>query len=294
MYLFVILFSLVVIEMSDVVSADTTKFVINTMESRIASYTSIQGVISAGKSTFIKRLKLSIQKTGQCAKTCTDLTKSDYYLLIGEPVDEWVRVKCSTRTINQLEPEEEWKSLLDTFYMDKRRWALAFQVYAFSSRLDRIIEEMNRINPLIPASARIHIISERSLRTDYLFFRNLRDSDKVAHIEWLVYEKFFNLVCGEIVKKEDMMIYIDTNPIKCFERLKKRDREAETNHCTTEEEDTEFRDYLVSLDVHHKRMISEFKLENGTDKVYVVDGNTDITSDEDYDAVVAHFRLSIK
>lgn len=272
----------------------TTKFVINTMESRIASYVSIQGVISAGKSTFIKRLKHSIQKTGQCAKTCTDLTLSDYYLLVDEPVDEWVRVKCSTRTADKLEPEEEWKSLLDTFYLDKERWALAFQVYAFSSRLERIIEEMNRINPLIPASARIHIISERSLRTDYLFFRNLHDSGKVAHIEWLVYEKFFNLICGEIVKKEDMMIYIDTDPLKCFERLKKRDRQAETSHCTTEEEDTEFRDYLVSLDVHHKRMIGEFKRDKGEDRVYVVDGNVEITKDEDYDAVVAHFRRSMK
>ncbi len=268
-----------------------SKYGINTMN-RITKYISIHGVIGAGKSTFIDRLKFSIKMSGQCAKTCTDFTLGDYYLIVDEPVDEWLRVKCSTRTFKEEpEPIEDQKSLLDTFYADKKKYAFLFQVYAFNSRLRRIIEEMNSIHPLIPADARVHIISERSMRSDCLFFRNLYESDVgIPGIEWFVYENFFNIICAEIIKKEDMMIYIDTDPHKCFGRLKKRDRQAETSHCTSEKEDTEFLAYLESLDVHHKRMINEFKEEKGENSVYVVDGNVDITREEDYDAIVAHFR----
>lgn len=268
-----------------------TKYGISTLD-RIFSFTSIQGVIGAGKSTFIKRLLYNILASGQCAKTCTDFTHKDYYLFIDEPVDEWTSVKVSLRFFGQeAEPLEDQKSLLDTFYSDKSRWALMFQQYAFASRLRRVVDEIKQINPLIPSSARIHIISERSLRTDYLFFRNLYESRHVYDAEWLAYETIFNLVCTDLVDREDRMIFIDTDPRTCFERIKKRDRHAETTHCTTPEQDSEFQAYLVSLDTHHRRMIDQFKEAKGEDSVYLIDGNMVIASEEEYDAIAAHFRL---
>lgn len=274
-------------------SPSDTAFIINTLP-RISSYISTQGVIGAGKSTFMARLDHQIKSNGTCAITCTDLTHSDYYLLVDEPVDEWTSVKCSTRTYNEeREPLEEQHSILDIFYSDKKRWALPFQLYAFTSRIRRIITVLKRMNPLIPATARIHIVAERSLRTDYLFFRNLYESGNVAELEWFTYAYFFELICGEIVSRETHMIYINTEPKRCFERVKRRAREAETNHTTTDEQDAEFLAYLVSLDVHHQRMIDAFRLEKGDDCVFVINGDEEITSDDRWDTIVADFRVAI-
>lgn len=274
-------------------SPSDTAFIINTLP-RISSYISIQGVIGAGKSTFMDRLDHHIKSSGTCAITCTDFTHSDYYLLVDEPVDEWTSVKCSTRTFTEeREAIEEQHSILDIFYSDKRRWALPFQLYAFTSRIRRIIGALKQINPRIPTTAHIHIIAERSLRTDYLFFRNLYESGDVVELEWFTYAYFFDLFCSEIMSRETHMIYINTEPRRCFDRVKRRAREAETNHTTTPEQDTEFFEYLVSLDSHHKRMIEAFRREKGDDRVFVINGDEEITSHEKWDMIVADFRVAI-
>lgn len=273
--------------MSDV---GPSALIINTMH-RIADYTSIQGVIGAGKSTFISRLRHNIVSAGQCAVTCTEFTHSDYYLLIDEPVDEWETINCSMNSKSG--KDQDLVSILDIFYMDMKRWAFTFQVNAFTTRLRRIITSLNNINPSIPANAKIHIISERSLRTDYLFFRNLYESELVTHVDWQVYEAFFHTICDDTVNKEDRMIYIDTAPRKCHERIKKRDRREETSRVKTVEEDAKFEAYLFSLASAHEQMIEDFRQERGRDRVYVIDANDDIDSMVDYDKMVAQFRQSL-
>lgn len=262
---------------------------INVMH-RITSYTSIQGVIGAGKSTFIRRLRENISASGQCAVNCTDFTLSDYYLVVDEPVDEWEVVNCSLTTKG--EEKGRLYSILDIFYTDMKRWAFTFQVNAFTTRLRRIVTALDSINPGIPETARIHIIAERSLRTDYLFFRNLYVSGLVSRVDWKVYKAFFHTICDETINKEDRMIYIDTAPVKCHERIKKRDRKEETSRVQTPEEEEKFGQYLVSLHKAHQSMIDAFRSERGHDRVYVIDANKDIESMVEYDSMVAEFRTA--
>lgn len=267
-----------------------TALVINKM-SRIASFTSVQGDIGAGKSTFIGRLRRNVLLTGQCAITSQDMTKEDYYLVIDEPVDEWTKLSYTTNSIEK--EKEDLNSILKIFYGDMRRWGFAFQVNAFNSRLRRIMKAIDMINPNIPATARIHIIAERSLRTDYLFFRNLYESGLISQLEFQIYVDFYHSVCDDTRNKETGMIYLKADPETCFQRIQKRDREAETSCCKTAKEEEDFRHYLVSLDRCHDQMVEAFRREKGEDKVYVIDTNENFSTVESYDSVVAQYRRSL-
>lgn len=272
------------------VSKEETALVINKM-SRIASFTSVQGDIGAGKSTFMARLRRNVLLTGQCAINSQDMTKDDYYIVIDEPVDEWTKLCYTTNSIEK--EKEDLNSILKIFYGDMRRWGFAFQVNAFNSRLRRIIRAIDMINPNIPSTARIHIIAERSLRTDYLFFRNLYESGLISQLEFQIYSDFYHTVCDDTRNKETGMIYLKADPEVCFQRIQKRDRDAETSYCKTEKEEEDFRNYLVSLDKCHDEMVEAFRNEKGADRVYVIDTNENFASLEAYDGIVAQYRQSV-
>lgn len=264
-----------------------TLFVVNKMH-RITSFTSIQGVIGVGKSTFMKRLKKWIVESGQCASTCTNLGHSNYYLIVDEPVDEWSIPAYRLGNIN--DTESTLVSMLGAFYSDMKRWGFPFQVNAFTTRLRRIITAIDSINAAIPEGARIHIIAERSLRTDLLFFRNLYESGMVTQIEFHIYKSFYDTICEDTLNKETGMIYIKADATRCLSRLKKRDRSDETSYCKTEEEELVFHNYLVSLEKAHESVIGDFRQSHGESSVFTVNAEEDRADyNENYDSIVAVF-----
>ena len=69
---------------------------------------SIEGNIGAGKSTFLKILKLNLEKIK----------------IIEEPLIKWQNIEQDGINYN----------ILDMYYKDPKRWAYTFQTYAFYSR----------------------------------------------------------------------------------------------------------------------------------------------------------------
>ena len=264
----------------------------------------------------------------------TPLVKKDYFLILDEPTHLWSEEIYTTAKYQEVyvnDPSSEGNddvgvfigssvsssgtstpmpktSMLNLFYSDMEKYGFQFQIHAFTTRLKLMRDQMKLIREHDP-SIRIHVISERSLRTDKLFFYNLYKGGYVTSVEWENYNQFHTLICEEIMKMENIMIYIRTDPTKCLSRIHKRNRSSEmikkmdketviTSDSMEvkdlpEENDTcgISLDYLNDLHSAHDLMISDFKKVEGN-IVFEVDFNDDM-DDEYIDSIVSDLMSKI-
>ena len=152
---------------------------------------SIEGNIGSGKSTLVDILK-----------NYSPSIKLAHFEIVylEEPVDEWHKIK-----------NENGVGILEKFYGNPKKWAFSFQMMAYISRI---------------AILKI-IISERSVYTDKnVFAKMLYDEKNISEIDYQIYQTWFD----EFVKdlRISGLIYVNTSPEKCLERVNKRNRQGET------------------------------------------------------------------
>ena len=158
---------------------------------------SIEGNIGSGKSTVLEYLK-----------TLTDFN----IIFVDEPVSEWISIK-----------DKDGMNALDCFYKDQKENAFCFQVLAYITRLKKLMDKLNNIDNNIKTI----IITERSIETDRnVFAKMLYEEGLLTSIEWESYNYWFNTF--KDISKVDMILYIKTSPIKCLERINKRNRSEES------------------------------------------------------------------
>jgi deoxyadenosine/deoxycytidine kinase len=157
---------------------------------------SIEGNIGSGKSTLIKKLN-------------EDLSFKNV-LFLPEPVDVWNEIKDTNGV-----------TILEKYYINKSRYSFSFQMMAYITRLSqikKIIQE--NTNPDLV------LITERCLYTDrYVFAKMLYDSHFIEEIEYCIYLRWFD----EFKEFTELysIIYINTTPSVCLERVKERNRQGE-------------------------------------------------------------------
>ena len=160
---------------------------------------SIEGNIGAGKSTLVKTLQ----------KRYSD--RDDIYFL-QEPVDLWEKIK-----------DKDGKNMLQKFYDNPKKYAFAFQIMAYNTRL-KILKEVLQD---IPSNIRT-IVMERSLDADHnVFAKMLHDEGLMESVEHDIYEMMANE--GLESYCSDGFIWICTEPEQCFERVKERSRAGENS-----------------------------------------------------------------
>lgn len=172
----------------------------------------VEGNIGAGKTTFLKM------------------------------INEYLNVQIV------LEPHRKWQSvggehnLLEKFYYDMPRWAYTFQTYAFVTRV-MTQQEHAKKNP-----HSVQIL-ERSVFSDrYCFAKNSFELGNMDSLEWQLYQEWFSWLVDNYVIKPAGFIYLRTDPVVCYERLKKRDR--------CEEAGVSF-EYLLQLHNKHESWLIE-------------------------------------
>lgn len=211
------------------------------------SFASVEGSIGAGKSTFLEFVRRFLEEYRLDATDPAHVDENDqekdYFLIVAEPVDEWMaRVH---------EHNGELLSLLELFNRYPTEMGFPFQCIAFSSRLDRLKQSLTRIVPT-KFPRRIHIISERSVRSDKLFIQAVVDTtpdDPTLKHQLYAYNRFHDVFCMDVMEHHNMIIYIPTPPEECAQRIKTRDRLGE---CGIKN------DYLTALDQGHEKMIHHF------------------------------------
>lgn len=192
---------------------------------------SIEGNIGSGKSTLIKQLN-------------TDLNLKNV-LFLPEPVDVWNEIKDTNGV-----------TILEKYYLDKLRYSFSFQMMAYITRLSQIkkIIQENDNPDLI-------LITERCLYTDrYVFAKMLYDTHFIEEIEYSIYLRWFD----EFKEFTELyaIIYINTTPSVCLERVKNRNRQGEQSIPL---------EYLTECHKYHEDWI-----ENTLTTTLSVDGNGSI------------------
>ena len=168
------------------------------MNNRRPIIISIEGNIGTGKSTVLNFIEQQFRKEN-----------NKNILFLKEPVDIWESIT-----------DESGQTVIQKFYGDQRRYAFMFQVMAYISRLT-MIREAIRNNPNIEI-----IIVERSLNADKnIFVQMLHDDGKIDKMEYEIYNRWYKEFIDDY--HVDGVIYMDTSPEICLERVNKRHRSGE-------------------------------------------------------------------
>jgi deoxyadenosine/deoxycytidine kinase len=198
---------------------------------------SIEGNIGSGKTSLLTRLAQHIG---------TENARDDIYIMF-EPVDDWNSVK-----------DRNGKSILNLFYEDRTKYSLAFQTLVCTTirhRLQQIIDDSPNVK---------YIVCERSLTSSRtVFAQMLRDSGHMTDLEFSVYQELFMDHTTQWMEPTEM-IYIDTSPTVCLERINKRlEEQAQAGDNGREGEQLIELSYLQMCKQYHEHMPSINRRING-------------------------------
>lgn len=169
-----------------------------------------------------------------------------------EPVDEWEEIK-----------DAEGNTMLQKFYEDQDKYSFPFQMMAYISRL-------NLLKTTVEKNPGAIIISERSLYTDkFVFAKMLYDTGKIEDVSYQIYNKWFDAFVKDY--PINGVIYVETDPDICHQRIAKRSRLGESNIPI---------DYLKSCHSYHTHMLNR-DFQKVSKRQLVLDGNTDIYENRD-------------
>lgn len=197
------------------------------------NFISIEGNIGSGKSTLLANLKEALKDNKKV-------------VFLKEPVDEWETIQDANGC-----------TMLQKFYGNQEKYSFSFQMMAYISRLATFKSAIKE-NP----QATI-FITERSLDTDkHVFAQMLFDDKKIEDVNFQIYRKWFDTFAQEFPVAG--LIYVNTLPEICHQRIVKRSREGED--CIPLE-------YLQNCGNYHDYMMSVMadspKLElNGNVDIY--------------------------
>ncbi|KAG2485437.1 hypothetical protein HYH03_015816 [Edaphochlamys debaryana] len=157
---------------------------------------SVEGNISAGKSTFLSILHRHL------------LTDTGFSF-VKEPIEQWQAVGGSS------------VNLLELFYKDPQRLAYTFQNYVF---LTRVMQERETYG----CSRKARIL-ERSVFSDRMVFvRAVHASKDLADHELAIYDAWFGPILASLpTLVPNGIIYLRATPETCMARLRRRARSEE-------------------------------------------------------------------
>ena len=166
----------------------------------------IEGNIGAGKSTVLQELR----KIDAISKSEND----SKIILVPEPVDVWTTIIDS-----------DGVNILHRYYEDPKRWAFTFQITAFVTRLQRLIDVLNT------APDNATVIVERSILSDRNCFATYGyKTGNISEIEWKIYSMWYDWFRGHLSQLDNARyIYLKTTPEVSHQRIKRRSRSEESS-----------------------------------------------------------------
>ncbi|XP_051280396.1 thymidine kinase 2, mitochondrial isoform X1 [Dicentrarchus labrax] len=121
------------------------------------------------------------------------------------------------------EPVSKWQNVrghnpLALMYQDPERWGITLQTYIQLTMLERHLSTI---------SAPVRMMERSIFSAKYIFVENLLRSGKMPEVDYAVLSEWFDWIITNISLPVDLIVYLQTSPQTCHERLKKRCREEE-------------------------------------------------------------------
>ena len=146
------------------------------------------------------------------------------------------------------EPISEMNDLLSQYYKDLSKWAFHLQC--------KVLLLYNKMRQSFNKE-RNYIVERSPLESKHIFAQALFDSSLLTKIEFQLYQEIYDSLSWE----PDFLIYIRVDPKTCFERIKQRSRECETDISI---------DYITQL---HALYEAFFEKHKHSKNFFVIDGN---------------------
>ncbi|XP_047924955.2 thymidine kinase 2, mitochondrial isoform X1 [Anser cygnoides] len=153
-----------------------------------------------------KKTVISIEGNIASGKTtCLDyFAQTTNIEVLTEPVNKWRNVRGH--------------NILGLLYQDASRWGITLQSYIQLTMLEQHIRPM--ISPVRMMERSIH-------SAKYIFVENLYRSGKMPEVDYVVLSEWFDWIQNNTDVTVDLIVYLQTSPEVCYERLKRRCREEE-------------------------------------------------------------------
>lgn len=210
------------------------------MSSSKITYVSIEGNIGSGKSTLLNHLKLKFSGNAK-------------YIFLDEPLHLWESIR-----------DESGENMIQKFYKNQEKYSFPFQIMAYTSRLSVVKSVFESIGNILDHYV---IIGERCLGTDrHVFAEMLYKHGKMEPVCYQIYLNLFDIFAT--LHPPNVIIYVDTSPEICYERVNKRSRSGEEIISL---------DYLQSCHEHHVQFINDAMSNT---KQFIIQGNIDIHDDK--------------
>lgn len=185
-------------------------------------YFFVEGSIGAGKTTLLECLERYAHEI----------------VFVPEPIAAWRNVRGH--------------NVLDRFYAEPARWALAFQTHAMATRVaavrDAIAAALASREPAACDKPLI-VVCERSIYTDrYIFVEMLHAAGTLDDAERALYETAFDYYATHAYPgTHGGVVYLKSDPRACAQRIADRARDEENAMALT---------YLQDLDAAHDRALA--------------------------------------
>ncbi|XP_035399389.1 thymidine kinase 2, mitochondrial isoform X2 [Cygnus atratus] len=137
-------------------------------------------------------------------ETNTMAFSSSLPLVLTEPVNKWRNV--------------HGHNILGLMYQDASRWGITLQSYIQLTMLEQHVRPM--VSPVRMMERSIH-------SAKYIFVENLYRSGKMPEVDYVVLSEWFDWIQNNTDVTVDLIVYLQTSPEVCYERLKRRCREEE-------------------------------------------------------------------
>ncbi|XP_049927085.1 thymidine kinase 2, mitochondrial isoform X1 [Epinephelus moara] len=123
------------------------------------------------------------------------------------------------------EPVSKWRNVrghnpLGLMYQDPQRWGITLQTYVQLTMLDRHLSG-------VASSAPVMMMERSIFSSKYIFVENLFRSGKMPEVDYAVLSEWFDWITTNVSLPVDLIVYLQTSPQTCHERLKQRCREEE-------------------------------------------------------------------
>eukprot|EP00076_Gallus_gallus_P025446 XP_015147990.2 thymidine kinase 2, mitochondrial isoform X1 [Gallus gallus] len=148
--------------------------------------------------------------------------------VLTEPVSKWRNVRGHNILRKKSKPQNKTKATkpLSCFhlkpqglmYQDASRWGITLQTYIQLTMLEQHTKPM--ISPVRMMERSIH-------SAKYIFVENLYRSGKMPEVDYVVLSEWFEWIQKNTDVSVDLIVYLQTSPEVCYERLKRRCREEE-------------------------------------------------------------------
>ncbi|XP_031424601.1 thymidine kinase 2, mitochondrial isoform X2 [Clupea harengus] len=121
------------------------------------------------------------------------------------------------------EPVAKWRNVrghnpLGLMYQDPTRWGITLQTYVQLTMLDRHLSQI---------CGPVRMMERSIFSAKYIFVENLYKSGKMPEVDFAVLSEWFEWITQNIALPVDLIVYLQTKPETCYERLRERCREEE-------------------------------------------------------------------